>query len=572
MKRFSLSLAVIGTLLVMGCADLEVTNPNEPEAQRALATAGDVESLVGGAFRQYFYSGVNGNYNGPSYFLAAMAFQHSAWPANAGVVYYSQLPRVPIQNSVTNSYYGNMHRPWSSNYTALALINQGMRAIQAEDETGATLREELGASALTRLEVYSKFVQGLAHGTIALLYDEGYIIDENVEIDLETFEIITESAQARKPYGEVMTAALRYLDEAIALAEDEIAAGSALTIPGNWMAGGADVSMTEIVGWSHAMKARFMAAVARTPAEREAVDWATVQAEAAEGLPWVYDLIWFDYSNWAADLEAYTAFAGWQQLTYWILGMADQSGKYQNWVAVPNPFKRPDLDMDGDGTLETPFVIETPDQRFAQVTTYDELASASPWSPRFTRPYWSFSQNFQKPDRGTWRWSYYYWNEGALVNFGFVENRYDWPEITEAEMDFLIAEALYRQGNTAAAGAIVDDYRVADGGLDSSLDDTDADGNPNDMCVPRLPDGSCGDFFEMLKWEKRIAVQYKGLMQAPWYFEGRGWGELYEGTPLQFPVPCREIFTLGETECDTYGGLGGEVSSPGSIYNFPTEG
>ena len=74
---------------------------------------------------------------------------------------------------------------------------------------------------------------------------------------------------------------------------------------------------------------------------------------------------------------------------------------------------------------------------------------------------------------------------------------------------------------------------------------------------------------EMLKWEKRLETHMKGLNFAPWYFDGRGWGDLYYGTWLQLPVPCPELTLLGE-ECYTFG-VEGESASPGSVYAWPGE-
>ena len=58
-------------------------------------------------------------------------------------------------------------------------------------------------------------------------------------------------------------------------------------------------------------------------------------------------------------------------------------------------------------------------------------------------------------------------------------------------------------------------------------------------CVPQLPDGSCGNLMETLKWEKRrdmFMTVYGG-----WYFDSRGWGDLPAGTYLHYPVPAREL-------------------------------
>jgi hypothetical protein len=94
----------------------------------------------------------------------------------------------------------------------------------------------------------------------------------------------------------------------------------------------------------------------------------------------------------------------------------------------------------------------------------------------------------------------------------------------------------------------------------------------NTSCVPRLPNGSCGDLWEMLKWERRVETFLTGVVGANWYFDARGWGDLWKDTPLHFPVPCEELAVLQMTPCNHIGGPGGEMGSSGSTYNFPWEG
>jgi hypothetical protein len=89
--------------------------------------------------------------------------------------------------------------------------------------------------------------------------------------------------------------------------------------------------------------------------------------------------------------------------------------------------------------------------------------------------------------------------------------------------------------------------------------------------VPRLPDGTCGGLLEMLKWESRVELWQRGNFAASWFFNGRGWGDLYRGTPLQFPIPADQLQVLGLGASYTFGGVGGQMASPGSSYSFPGE-
>ena len=70
-------------LLLVGataCADLDVTNPNDPDRDKALATAGDVESLIAGSYNNWF----NGNFNYNTFGLSKASFESSAAHRHCG--------------------------------------------------------------------------------------------------------------------------------------------------------------------------------------------------------------------------------------------------------------------------------------------------------------------------------------------------------------------------------------------------------------------------------------------------------------------------------------------------------
>lgn len=512
---------VAGVLLAMtACADLDVVNQNDPDASRALATPGDVESLIAGSYRQWF--DVQSSYNSTTMILSNVAFQHSAYPANFGMVEYSKFPRIPIVNSSADQFYAYFEYPWVKNYRALAAIRDGLIALDGGVDLGD---DELRARA------YSKFVQGLTHGNLAVLYDQAFIVDETTN----TAEAVEASSAA-----EVLEAALGYFDEAIALAT-----GATFEIPTSWMS--VNVSAEQLVRLAHSYKARYRASVARTPAERAAVDWNAVLADIEDGIDadWEMDL---DGTNWWSSALYYSHLFGWGQMSYFVNGMADQSGKYQTWVAMPITEKEPNLGSD------TPFLIDTPDERYPQGATIDEQI-ANPGTI-YQVPA-TYGNQWQRPDRGSFRWSYYRdytrdtWNQndGPVV---FLEM---------AEMDLLAAEAYIHLGQPALAAPIINEYRTAAG-----LSATDAAGTNAD-CVPKLANGTCGDLMEMMKWEKRHETLHAGEMQTSWYFDGRGWGDLYEGSFLELPVPALDAETLG-LQIYTFGGSEGASASPGSSYGW----
>jgi hypothetical protein len=352
------------------------------------------------------------------------------------------------------------------------------------------------------------------------------------------------------------------------------------------------VSMPRLAQLINSMKARYRANVARTPLDRAAVNWNQVLTEVGAGVHADFNISTeFTDTDWSGDLTLwYGSLSTWQQITYFMFGMADQSGDYQRWLAQPV------LSRDAFFNGVEPVLIVTPDRRFSQG---DTLVSGQNQKARtaaevtlarrnqlfngyiFNSPTDSVrldnrgryvrvrataagvinnAVQYSRPDRGTWRWSQYYNTQADLV-----QTYSPFPLVDYDEMRLLAAEALWRTGNLAAAADSVNVTRTANG-----LNATNAAGL-NTSCVPKLPNGTCGSLFEMLKWEKRMETFFRGAMWVGWYFDSRGWGDLYRGTPLQMPIPAEQYSILGLGAPYTFGGVGGESASTGSTYAFPFE-
>ena len=68
-----------------------------------------------------------------------------------------------------------------------------------------------------------------------------------------------------------------------------------------------------------------------------------------------------------------------------------------------------------------------------------------------------------------------------------------------------------------------------------------------------------------MKWEKRMETAFTGW--ASWYFDSRGWGDLAEGTPLEYPVPYQELDARQKPIYDL-GGIGGKSAAPRGTYGY----
>jgi hypothetical protein len=148
--------------------------------------------------------------------------------------------------------------------------------------------------------------------------------------------------------------------------------------------------------------------------------------------------------------------------------------------------------------------------------------------------------------------------------------------MTRAEIRLLAAEGYIRTGNIAAAVALIDSSRVGIGGLPglatAGITDTVTAVPGAGTCVPRVPDKAasylasrCGNLWDALKWEYRMETMYTGY--GMWYFAGRGWGDLPEGTALYWPVPYQEMDTRREAFYSS-GGVGGVGGAPPGNYGL----
>lgn len=481
-----------------------------------------VEYAIGSAYQMWFAG--HYSYNGPGLFLSNAAFQHSAPWANSGMEVNARLPRVALPNSAGEEY---TRRTWDASISSLRSVAAGLEELALPETRAQFAPEEIPI-----YDAFAAFVKGVVYGSMAVLYDRGPVLNG----------VATEPTLV--PYPELADSAYAWLGTAIQAAET-----ASFVLPYSWIQ--AQVSAEDLARIAHSLRARFRAATARTPEERATVDWIAVLTDVDLGVTQDFVQYMDPNSGWYMEVLDYGTYPGWSESPYFIYGMGDQSGAYQGWLAQPLMERRPDLP---DGT---PVLIQTPDQRFPNGAT---VAEQQVNHGRYFQSPLSITDVWARPDRGTWRWSYY---KDERYSSYYTWSSFYHNEIDIVEMQLLKAEALYRNGDLQGAAELVNLSRTAAG-----LNPTDANGT-NTSCVPKLPDGRCGDLFEMLKWEKRIEVNFEGLFGAPWFFDARGWGDLYYGTYLHVPVPCSVLTALGEP-CYTFGG-GSESSAGMSTYGWPGE-
>ncbi|MGQ0813269.1 MAG: hypothetical protein ACT4O1_02255 [Gemmatimonadota bacterium] len=541
--RYLAGLVLVGALAACSDDALEVENPNDPDRERVLANAADVEGLASSQFQQILTATL-GSIARVNTALMTMGFENSSALNNNGLGPRSIIPRSQIDNGRGNAYA-------SENYADFRLLSSVARnsadILARSKVSGFTLGAGRDGD-VNRLKAWAHFTYGVALGYLSLVYDSAGI------------PRTTDAGGVIPPlegFAAVNVFALAQFDSAAAYA----ARTGTTALPANWLTGptGPTVPVARFIQVIRSFKAKMRAGVAHTPAERAAVDWNAVIADANAGI--TEDLVintdpaqGWDHAWLSTGLHFRDA--NWHQMTYYIIGMADTTGAFDAWLATARDDR-------------TPFLIRSPDLRFPQGETRaaqnaDRGGQVAPTGRKY----------FRNRDPG-----------GDQSGSGWMNSFYDhyrfraWADagrigakvfFAKTENDMLAAEGHIRAGNIAAAAALIDRTRTTAGlpalaGTVTTATQAVPGGN---ACVPRVPVATgtaCGNIMEAMKWEKRMETAF--TTYGSWYFDGRGWGDLVVGTALQWAVPYQEA-DARILPIYTYGGLGGQGSATTSTYGY----
>jgi len=220
-------------------------------------------------------------------------------------------------------------------------------------------------------------------------------------------------------------------------------------------------------------------------------------------------------------------------------------------------------------------MVVTPDKRFPQGTTRALQIADTAQSRSFTgRPYWRNRPDGEDQPVDPFGMSMYdFYRSKGFNNANRIGN---YPVMTRTEMRILAAEGYIRTGSFATAIARINVSRTAANAalpaIPATITDTVTVVPGGTACVPRVPDAAqnfrgskCGNLWDAMKYEYRVETAYCGY--GMWFFAGRGWGDIPEGTALNWPVPWEELFVRSMPIYGT-GGLGGPESSGRGSYGL----
>src|SRR5689334_17779811 len=186
-----------------GCLDLTVQNENNPDRVRATNTPGDVQALIAGTF-QRFWPFVYGT--SPTIMLGSMGYEFSTpFLCFAGQPHEKE-PRPAWNNNSTFTDQGVSYNTWLGLYGVISLTNDGLQALDRGLMIGTNGADN------SRARAFAKFMQGVGHGYLALLYDKAVIVDEKTDVD-------TLVVPNYVPSAEVMAAAINMLKASIAISD-----------------------------------------------------------------------------------------------------------------------------------------------------------------------------------------------------------------------------------------------------------------------------------------------------------------------------------------------------------------
>lgn len=483
----SISFLGIGSVaLLLGCADLEIENFNEANFEQAANSPEDIFNFPGGAFVNW-HQAVSTVDCGPA--LACNADVLTCSWGNFGIRNFSWQPPIPINNSLTSNDRLTISTMYGLLYGANSLAIDVERFVSNADNLPVIVGGEDVTDMLTSAAL---FLEGVAHGYTAMIYDRGFMVDASTDLSGLT-------GTNYGTYEELRDFAVAKLEEAATIAD-----GADFTTPTTWINGLA-LTNEQFASLARTCAAQILVLNARNATENAATDWAKVATLTAGGIqtdfaPIGDDNLWFD------DFKL-------------IGGGALVNGVVaQTWCRVD--VKVMNL-MDPTYPTEFPAVGEAP------VADTDDARITTDFAYRAT--------NVFPVDRGRYRFSNYLHNRYAATSTAW--NGLPMVKIMKAENDLMQAEALVRTGgNKVTAATLINNTRVGRGNLPALT------GAESDQ-----------DLLDAIKYEK--VIELLNTTGGRELSEVRRWGGwLREGAFEQMPVNGGELTLLG-VPIYTFGGV-----------------
>jgi len=532
MLRWSTLVVAAAAIVTVSC-DLNISNPNDPDKIRSLGQPSGLQQLLGGGFRTWVETREN-YYVMP---LNAQADNYTASWNNAAMRFYSSVGSdCPIRCGWTNSSTApeaaggpTVEVLWYGYYNVLTTANNVLSGIETlhvcfDDDCSVD-------STLTqRNKAISRMLQGMALAGIAMVYDQGFVVDETTDL----------SAPKNLPFStrqEVRDAALAKLSQAYTEA-----GVVAWTTDPDWSGIGSGSAYTnvQIQKLIRTMQAELIAMFPRNSAENTAADWATVANYASQGIssgtPFTYQY-YIDQTTrecGVACIKTWGNSVSTERVDTRVAAILT-TNHVDPWPA-PNGNPCPTVSADkrvGDGTYGP-----------ASNDNYNQVGITNPATANAGTDYACAGVAIFPPARGSYHQSnlshvrYHqlaYRGEDLPADDGTGQD----PLYTTQMNDLLWAEGLIRSGgNPVTAANLINNSRVTRGGL-AAL--TGAEGTPALIAALQYEQEIefMGQGVDPFFNRRRSGYNAPAAGGRPPYVDG-----LVTGTPRHMPVPAKELDIL----------------------------
>ena len=537
MRRFSSQVVALAAIGAAGGCTLVVTNPNSPDAQRAFVDPDGLAQLLSGAFRNWVST--RGDYYS-SMPLTAMADNYTASWNNAAIRFYSSVgsdcpSRCGWSNSATAPEAAGgptVEAQWYGYYTVLSAASDVLRAI----EEGVCFDPDCATdnTQTSRNQAIGKMLQGMALAGIALIYDQGFLVDETTDL----------SDPLAIPFNgreELRDAAIQKLEDAFTEAGLH-----AWTTENDWAGVGAGraYTNTQIRQLIRTMQAELLAMYPRNAAENVQVNWGQVASYASQGVssgtPFDYEY-YIDVTGRECGLDCVKTWGnsiGTMRVDTRVAAMIT-TNHVDPWPEAQGGNPCPTVARDGDRRVgDGSYGPEDDFNGYATLAVTanagsDYACSEVPIFPAARGQYHQSNLQHIRYQRLAYR--------GENLP-GFDATGQD-PFYTREMNDLLWAEGLIRSnGSMATAAQKINNSRNGRGGL------ANLSGAANQATA-----------LAALLYEQEI--EFMGQGPTP-FFNRRRVDGLITGTPRHMPVPAKEMDVLLR-EIYTFGGPNEPDMAPG---------
>lgn len=481
-KRYSL-LGAAAVVLASACNNLDVTNPNQPDIQRALSSPADVKALAQSTVRSWYMTAVSGGpedgQNGepdPQVFGCVTADVCTMNYGNFGARYNNLEPRVAYENSSSGGDRTVAEIPWDHNYGTIGATNDVLRAIKGGLSLGSADETE-------KYKEEAQFSQAASYMYLSMEFDQAFVVTEdNVPAVPPTLV----------PHAEVRDTTMRMWGDLIAASAQHSYTYDVTDFP---MPDGA-LTSTRINRLANTMAAMTLAYHPRTAAQAATVDWARVAAYADKGIGTgsagtPFDVVvQNDANQWVSLLMAYGDLIDWVRTDHRVIHRMNPS------VA-------------------------------AKYIGIDPPAGSSP-DARYTTDYEYVAPPIGDPGRGIYMQSDFYHKRYAYANWNSTTPLAgSVPYMLAAESDLIRAEALIRSGgNLQTAADLINNTRVGRGNLPPA---TGGDG--------------AATLLNYISYERDVEITNTSGTTLYWRRAVTD-QPLQAGTACQLPIPAKELETL----------------------------